>query len=170
MKQNKSIWYLAAVLSSTALLQSTPAIAGKQIYPGSMCVSWDGNLPVPSLSSSRIFNNSTIQEMLVDCPILHQQFSRRRNDLDDAHIGVINNHTSQSARCWLVSKHQEGTILRGGGGGTRVALGASAWEQNLDFDTTSDRHPDNWYYIGCSIPRKQAGRGSSGITYYSGQD
>ncbi len=171
MKHNQSIWYIVAVLCSTAFLQSTPVLAGKQIYPGSMCVSLNRSQPIPRLDRGGIFNHSTFMDMKVDCPILHQNFNTfSGNDLDDADIGVIDNHTSRRVVCWLASNHQIGTKTITGGGSFRFTRDFD-WpgERNLDFNATR-RHPESSYHIRCTIPRKQAFRSPSGITYYSGED
>lgn len=157
----------AIALCSLALLGSAPsAIAGTTIYPGSLCVRWSATDVVPSLSSGRIFNDSTTQTMRVDCPILHQDFGGvfANNDLDDADVGVIDAHTAQDASCYLRSVYQNGSNLYSYSGGTRTTTGFGSNEQNLDFDLANG-NSETWYYIGCLIPPRQNGQ-SSGITYY----
>ena len=67
---------IALSLGLMVAVQSLPVNvnAGTQIYPASSCVPWTSSDPVPSLSSSRIFNTSATRDMRVDCPILHQNF------------------------------------------------------------------------------------------------
>jgi hypothetical protein len=161
---------IAVPLSVAVFMQVAPVHAGKQIYPAAMCVRWSGNNVVPSLSSSRIFNNSTTDTMNVDCPILHQNFDYYTgNSLDDADIGLIDDSVNNDIRCWLTSRYQVGSTLYGGTGGTRNTSYWGTYEQNRDFDPTPTSS-ENWYYIGCSVPPKESGRSSSGITYYSAQD
>jgi hypothetical protein len=169
MRKHSHTLSIALALGLAAALQTTTVVAGKQIYPGSMCVQWSENAPTPVLSSSRIYNASSGSEMTVDCPILHQNFdSSSGNNLDDADIGIIDASASRDANCWAASRFQIGSVVYGSSGGTRTTVGWGNHEQDLDFAGTA-RHPENWYYIGCSIPRTDAGR-RSGITYYSGQD
>ena len=160
---------LITALGTAIVLQSVTALAGKQVYPGSMCVRWNQNESVPVLNGSRIYNPSSTQEMHVDCPILHQNFDPNTgNNLDDADIGVIDTNTTRNASCWLTALYQINSTLYGTTGGTRGTAGFGSHEQNLDFNGTG-RHAENWYYIGCSIPRAENGQ-QSGITYFSGQD
>ncbi|HHJ39294.1 MAG: hypothetical protein AXA67_12210 [Methylothermaceae bacteria B42] len=157
-------------------ISGSPAVmadAGKTIYPGSMCVPWTANDPVPRLNSSRIFNDSTRRWMRVDCPILHQDFRKgflnlQKDSLDDADIGVIDAHSTSNARCWLASRHQNLSRLYSWSGGTRNTVGFGSHEQNLDFKGVP-ANDNTWYYIGCLIPPKQHGR-ASGITYYSSDE
>lgn len=149
---------------------SVMADAGKTIYPGSMCVPWSANEPVPRLSHSRIFNDDTRRWMRVDCPILHQDFSSGgifggSDTLDDADIGLIDAHSSLDARCWLASRHQNHSTLFSWSGGTRNTVGFGSHEQNLDFGGLPANNK-TWYYIGCQIPPRLNGN-SSGITFYS---
>jgi len=159
---------IVTALGMVIAMQSANVLAGKQIYPGSMCVRWSADDVVPTLNHSRIFNTSSIKEMRVDCPILHQNFnSTFGNNLDDADIGVINGNPNIDATCWLASRHQDGSVILGSTD-SRVTSGFGNHEQNLDFGGTS-RNSGNWYYIGCLIPRSHNGQ-QSGITYYSGED
>ena len=167
MKTKKGILTFLAVLGAAGIFQSAPVVAGKVLYPASMCVRFNSGHVIPYLSHSRIFNQSTTQEMYVDCPILHFNFSRYGNNIDDADVGIIDNNTTRDAKCWLTSRFQVSTKLYGSSH-SRNSHSAGSHEQNLDFDGTS-RNDQNWYYLGCEIPRKQAGR-VSGITYYSAED
>lgn len=107
--------------------------------------------------------------MHVDCPILHQAFNTTSgNNLDDADIGIIDTNTTRNATCWLKAVYQIDSNLYSTTGGTRTSSGFGNHEQNLDFNGTG-RNVENWYYIGCSIPRAQNGQ-RSGITYYGGED
>ncbi len=168
MKTSTSLIAIATVLSAASLLTAAPAYAGKMLYPGSNCVRWNSGMPVPVLNHSRIFN-TTGKWMKVDCPIPHTNFKNRTgNNLDDADIGVIDNHGRYNAKCWLANRYQIGANVFGGSGGTRVTTNPpGSHEQNLDFGGTG-RHPENWYYIGCQIPPTDGGR-ASGITYYSAE-
>jgi hypothetical protein len=164
MKKSMLITALGMVIA----MQSATVLAGKQLYPGAMCVRWTEGDVVPMLNHSRIFNTSSTTEMRVDCPILHQNFnSTWGNNLDDADIGVINDNPSMDTTCWLASRYQDGSVLKGRTH-SRVTVGHGDHEQNLDFGGTG-RHADNWYYIGCEIPRSHNGQ-RSGITYYSAED
>ncbi|MGR8932300.1 MAG: hypothetical protein ACU836_16855 [Gammaproteobacteria bacterium] len=170
MKIQKSLSYMALAFIFAAITQSSPVLAGKQIYPGAQCVRWSGGDVVPRLNSSRIYNDSDTQWMRVDCPILHQNFNATSgNDLDDSDVGVIDNHSQLNASCWSMNQYQIGSTIYGGTGGTRNTSSFGSHEQNLDFGPTG-RHPENWYYIGCQIPPRELKTYTSGITYYSGQD
>jgi hypothetical protein len=159
---------LVAALGMVVAMQSATALAGKQLYPGSMCVRWTEGDVVPVLNHSRIFNTSSTKEMRVDCPILHQNFnSTWGNNLDDADIGFIDGNPGRNASCWLASRYQVGSNLYGSTD-SAYSTGFGSHEQNLSFAATG-RHAENWYYIGCRIPRSHSGQ-RSGITYYSGQD
>jgi len=163
---------LSAVISIglLSMVQIAPASAGKQIYPASQCVKWNKGVPTPVLNSSRIFNPSKKKDLRVDCPILHENFNKKTgNNLDDADIGIIDQNNHRNARCWAASRYQIGKKLFTSSGGTRFTTGFGPHEQNLDFNKTTRRHHQNWYYIGCIIPRTDHGR-RSGITYYSGKD
>ncbi len=169
MKKHLFALSMSLAMGLMSTLHTSIASAGKQVYPGASCVRWNANYPTPLLDSGRIYNISSTQEMNVDCPILHQNFDIFfGNDLDDADIGIIDASVSRDASCWATSRYQIGSVLYGSSGGTRYSTGWGNHEQNLDFDSTA-RHPENWYYIGCSIPRVENGL-MSGITYYSGQD
>lgn len=162
---------IALIVAVFGIFNAGQVLAGKTIYPASMCVQWNGGTPTPRLSASRIFNNSTTRWMNVDCPILHQHFGGvfQNDDMDDSDIGVIDAHTTANARCWSLSKHQSGSTLYSvGNGGTRRTTGFGNHEQNLDFGRTN-HNGASWAYIGCQIPPRQNGQ-SSGITYYSGKE
>jgi hypothetical protein len=160
--------FVIGTLGLTIALQAATALAGSTIYPGSMCVRFGGGHVVPGLSHSRIFNSSATQEMYVDCPILHQNFGLGGNDMDDADIGVIDASSSRDVSCWLASRYQVGSNIYGTSGGTRVSSGFGNHEQNLDFNPTGI-NAENWYYIGCNVPRSEFGR-QSGNTYYRSQE
>jgi len=160
---------LISALGMVLAVQSVTVFAGKQLYPGSMCVRWSGGEVVPTLNHSRIFNTSATQDMRVDCPILHQNFNRLTgNNLDDADIGLIDGHPNMAATCRLASRYQIGSNIFGTTSAPRQTVGFGSHEQNFNFPGTG-RHPENWYYIGCTIPRSYRGQ-RSGITYYSGED
>lgn len=160
---------VVTALGFTIALQTATAFAAdKALYPGTMCVRWNDQEPVPSLSHSRIFNPSSTHEMHVDCPIIHRNFNPfSGNNLDDADIGIIDTSASRNARCWLASRYQINATLFGTTNSS-ASTGFGNYEQNLDF-TSTGRHPQNWYYIGCEIPRTEHGH-QSGITYYSAQE
>jgi len=162
---------ITLIIAIFGILNASQALAGKTIYPGSMCVKWTASDPTPRLSSSRIFNDSTSRWMRVDCPVLHQHFGGvfQNDDMDDSDIGIIDANTSANARCWSVSKDQVGSsVYTRGSGGARSSTGFGNHEQNLDFARTN-HNGASWAYIGCTIPPRQNGQ-SSGITYYSGQE
>ncbi len=159
---------IVSALGMVIAMQSATVLAGKQLYPGSMCVRWTASDVVPTLSHSRIFNTSSTKEMRVDCPILHQNFnSTTGNNLDDADIGIIDANPNIVTKCWLASRYQDGSVLKGSTQ-YRDTVGYGNHEQNIDFGGTG-RNSGNWYYIGCQIPRSHNGQ-QSGITYYSGED
>ncbi len=161
--------FIVATLAVATTLYATSAAAGKQLYSGANCVRWSGNHVIPNLDGSSILNNSSTQEMYVDCPILHQNFnSKSGNNLDDADIGVVDASYSQNARCQLHARHKVGSIFYGWSSAPRYTYGRGNHEQNLDFNSTP-RHPGYWYYINCRIPRAEFGQ-RSGITYYSAQE
>jgi len=150
------------------LLQATTAVADTFLYPGSMCVKWNDREPQPVLNASRIYNHSGRAEMHVDCPIIHTNFNARSgNRLYDADIGVIDHSRARYVTCWLSNVYQVGSRVFGGTGGTRNTsrYAPTPNEINLDYAPTG-RHPQNWYYFGCSIPRAEGGA-RSGITFYS---
>ena len=160
---------LFPIVGVAVSLLSTTAFADKQLYPASMCVRWSSSEVVPYLASSAIYNTSSSKEMRVDCPIIHRNFnSSTGNNIDDADVGVIDANTSRNAKCWLSNRYQINSTMYGGSGGTRTTTGYGNHEQNLDFSGTG-RHPENWYYIGCSIPPIDNGQ-KSAITFYSGED
>jgi len=169
---------IAVIVAGFSILIADQASATEEttIYPASMCVPWNASDPMPRLASSRIFND-TANVMRVDCPLLHQRFSRPLSYgpriVDGGRIspgiGVIDTHTQQNARCWLVSAHQSGaTLVTVGYGGTRNTVGFGSHEQNLEFGQTKHNF-DSWAYIGCLIPPRQNGQ-SSGITYYRNRE
>ena len=165
-----SKFLVPALVFAASVAYDAPALAGQTIYPASMCVPWDGTVPVPALSGSRIYNNSATQWMYVDCPILHQDFGSlfTDDDLNDADIGIIDAHTLSDASCWLRSVYQSGSNFYAYSGGTRSTVGFGSQEQNLDFDLVNG-NSETWYYIGCQVPPRQNGQ-SSGITYYRGEE
>jgi hypothetical protein len=165
MKKSISISALGIIIA----LQTTAAFAGHQLYPASMCVRWNSSDVVPALGNSVIYNRSSFREMRVDCPILHQNFSNTSgNNIDDADIGIIDRHPARNANCWLTARYMVGSTKYGSSGGARSSSGHGNHEQNRDFGPTG-RHSQNWYFIGCIVPRTYNNQ-ASGITYYSARD
>jgi hypothetical protein len=151
-------------LGLVAALNSSAVFAGKQLYPGISCS--DFNM---TRSNGRLYNFSSY-DVTVDCPLPHQNFnSTSGNDIDDADIGVIDEHPSKDVNCALQSHYQVGTKVYSSLGGVRASSGYGSHEQNLDFGATQRRDAQNWYFIRCTIPAKYNGK-MSGITYYSAQD
>lgn len=167
-----SMYALAATVFATSFTFNSVSHAdlGDAVYPASMCVPHNSGTPTPRLSHSRIYNDSTTRSMGVDCPVPHDNASGpfSNDNFEDQDIGLIDDSTTANIRCWSQAKWQTGTTLNTISGGTVETSGAGMHEQNESFGFAGGRF-DSWHYIGCNVPRRQAGRTANGITYYSAE-
>lgn len=132
-----------------------------KLYPGSMCVPWNSNQPIPQLSYGEIDNPSSTKWLGVDCPIIKDH---RSGYIGRGYVSMFDRNYNKDISCALVSIHRSGTGFTGWWNQRKSSIGSKAQAQIIRYGRQNSVGVDHYFY-GCSIPPKYNGN-MSGISSY----
>ena len=134
--------------------------ADAKIYPGSMCVRYDGT-NTPGYNFSAIGNPSDSTWLLLDCPIVRDHTDRT---ISSGVVQVIDLHFSEQVYCSLNSFYRSGDAFLGWWTQPKASSGTSTGQQTLSFGGVGSNSLAHYYY-SCGIPPKYNGQVSYIISY-----
>ncbi len=122
-----------------SMVQAIPVNAGKQINSTSIYIPWNDNGSAITLENNRILNTSSIRELNLHCPILHQNFNTFSGDnLNVSGIDIIDISTTHNTICWVsINYHIDNKLY--GDLLNRYTVSFGSYEKNFDLDGT-DRY------------------------------
>lgn len=152
----KSLFVMAI---SIVLLVASMAFADTKIYPGSMCVPWNSNQPVPLLNCSAIENPSSTTVLRVDCPVIGNGLSTQ-----SAWMRVRDRNYDENVCATLITIYASKDGFAGWSSPQTCSSGTNKAAQGFYFGSltgASNAH----HYLSCSIPPTYRGNRSSIISY-----
>ena len=164
---------ISGVLGTALALQATSALAGWQLYPGSLCTRMENGYPDHPYRPNGMLINRSDYEILVTCPILHQNFNPDHgNNIDYVQMIVLDQAPFHNVECTLSAVYQDvdKTVrytLKHFETSGNSKVRAHLWS---DVSTANPRWHDLHYFIDCKIPGMPALYEESGIVSYEVHD
>lgn len=148
------------------------ASADSVVYPAAMCVRWTSGDPIPSLSSSRVFNNSAAW-MRLDCPVLRNDFDGflHTSAVEESWISFVDQHQVSDA-CASLTKYLHVGLTESwgtGSNGTQCSTSYGYFSQRKNTGSMYLGDSSYHMYMSVWVPPQYNGNSSGVVSYYVSQ-